>query len=199
MTGRRVSGLERGLRRAGGALAVFLVCAPAPPAGAAAPPAKRKPAPAARGERPDVFVGFSLTEAGSARLSGWTVSGSHPLWRSVSLVGDLSGHYGSYAGADLTEIEFLVGGRRHWRWRGFLPFGELLLGGVRHEASVATPDGSLSATGTDLAVAPGIGADYRLDRRWAARVGLNVRFVHAGAWEADPRAAIGIVYRFSRR
>lgn len=194
--GETSSGSRRGLRLSGGALVLMLAGAVA---SAAAPPARPQPAKAAPSEGPNVFGGYSFTHAGSANLNGWQVSISYPTWRSLNLVGDLSGHYGSFAGADLSQYALLAGARRYWRFHGFRPFGELLMGGVRHEASVATPEGTLSSTGTDFALAPGLGADYRLNRRWAARLGFDLLLVHGGAWEADPRIAIGAVYRFSGR
>jgi hypothetical protein len=138
-------------------------------------------------------------KAGSARLHGGQVSISHPFWRSISLVGDLSGHFGSYAGADLTQYELLAGGRRYWRWSSFRPFAEVLVGVVRHETSAGTSEGEIRSTGTDLAVAPGVGADHGLTDAWSARAALDLLLVRAGGWEADPRLSLGVVYRFGRR
>jgi len=194
--GGAVSGSRRGLRSLGGALVLLLAGASIL---AAAPARKPKPAPSGSRERPDVFGGYSFVQSGSANLHGGQVSASYPLGRSLSLVADVSGHYGSYAGADLTELDLLAGGRRYWRWRGLSPFAQVLVGGVRHKASAATPDGAISSTGTDLGVAPGFGADYRLTPRWAARLGVDLRLVHGGGWEADPRVSAGAVYRFGRR
>ncbi len=138
--------------------------------------------------------------AGASNLHGWHLSASFPSWRSLSLVGDLAGHYGSFAGADLSQIELLVGVRRYWRWNRFRPFGELLLGGVRHEASVVSVDGTLSSSGTDFGVAPGFGADYLVTRGWSARAAFDLLLVDgSGGWEADPRLSLSAVYRFGQR
>lgn len=138
--------------------------------------------------------------AGAANLNGWQVSGSYPSWRSLSLVADLAGHYGSFAGADLSQIELLVGARRYWRWNRLCPFAELLFGGVRHEASVVSVDGILRSSGTDFGVAPGFGADYRVTGGWSARAAFDLLLVDGdGGWEADPRLSLGAVYRFGRR
>jgi hypothetical protein len=194
----------RGLRPWGGALVVLLACAPI---ATAAPPAKAKPGPKAAAERPDVFAGYSFVHSGSANLHGWQVSGSYPIWRSLSLVGDVSGHYGSFAGADLADLELLAGGRWYGRWRRLRPFAGLLLGAVRNEASVATPDGTISSTGTDLALTPGFGADHRMSSRWAVRFGLDLLLVRVpalephleGGWESNPRLSLGAVYSFGGR
>ena len=111
----------------------------------------------------------------------------------------MSGHYGTFAGADLSQIELTVGGRRYFRRNRFRPFAELLVGGVRHKASVAAPDGAISSSGTDLAVSPGFGADYRVTRAWSARASFDLLLVHGGGWEADPRLSMGAVYRFGAR
>lgn len=150
-------------------------------------------------ETADIFGAYSYIRAGEAGLKGWHLSASFPFRRSISLVADLSGHYGSFAGADLSQLTLMVGGRRYWHSGPLRPFAELLVGGVRHKASFATPDGTLTSTGTDLAVSPGIGADYRLTRAWSARAAVDLVLVHGGAWEADPRLSIGGVYRFGQR
>jgi hypothetical protein len=164
-----------------------------------AAPVKAKPVAAPR-ENADVFLGYSFIEAGAANLNGWHVSGSYPSsWHSLSLVADLAGHYGSFAGADLSQMELMVGARRHWRRSRVRPFAELLLGGVRHKASFASADGTLSSSGTDLGVSPGVGADCRVTRTWSARAAFDLFLVHAGGWEADPRLSVGAVYRFGQR
>jgi hypothetical protein len=164
-----------------------------------AAPAKAKRARAVSQTGPDVFGGFSLIRAGASDLKGWHVSGSYPSWRSLSLVGDISGHYGTFAGASLSQIELMAGGRRYWQWNRLRPFAEFLVGGVRHKASVATPDGSISSSGTDLGVSPGFGADYRVTRAWAARASFDLLLVNGAGWEADPRLSFGAVYRFGER
>jgi hypothetical protein len=166
---------------------------------AAAPPGKPRPASATSKEQIDAFAGYSFVQAGAANLNGWHVSASYPSWRSLSLVADLSGHYGGFAGADLSQIEILVGVRRYSRWNAFRPFAELLVGGSRHKASFAAPDGEITSSGTDLTVALGLGADYRVTGAWSARAAFNLLLVRAGGWEADPRLSIGAVYRFGQR
>jgi hypothetical protein len=148
---------------------------------------------------PDVFGGYSFIHAGAANLNGWHLSGSYPAWHSLCVVADLSGHYGDYAGADLSQLEVMVGGRRYWQWKGFRPFAEILVGAVRHSASVDVPEGAIESSGTDLAVTPGFGADYLLTEAWAARATFDLLLVHGGGWEADPRVSLGVAYRFGGR
>ncbi len=64
---------------------------------------KRGAAPAGAESGPDVFAGYSYTRAGDANLNGWELSGSLPYRRRLRLAVDLSGHYGSFGGADLKQ------------------------------------------------------------------------------------------------
>jgi opacity protein-like surface antigen len=111
---------------------------------------------------------------------------------------DLSGHYGSFAQADLRQITFLAGAR--WTSpspRPVAPFVEALLGGVRSKTSVSLPGVSAHDSATHWAAALGAGLDYRLSRRWAARGQVDLLLLRAeGSWESDPRFAVGAVYRF---
>lgn len=59
----------------------------------------------------DLFGGYSYTHAGEASLHGWGLSGAYRLRGALSLVADLSVHYGSFAGADLEQLGFMVGAR----------------------------------------------------------------------------------------
>jgi len=184
----------RGLSLRGGALILVLAFT----SSVAAAPAGTKPAAKPRAQA-DAFGGYSFVHAGEANLNGWQLSASYPAWRSLSLVADLSGHYGGFAGADLSQVEFLVGARRSWRPNRFRPFAEFLMGGVRHKASIATSDEDISSSGTNFAFSPGFGADYRLTRAWWARAAFDLLLVNGGSWEADPRLSVGAVYRFGGR
>src|SRR3990172_9789395 len=102
------------MRNAWRALVVLM----APALAAAQRPAAR----AVARPRPDVFLGYSYTHAGEASLHGWELSGSYPVGSSLRLVADLSGHYGSFAQADLTQATFLLGARRVGAQCRFEPF-----------------------------------------------------------------------------
>jgi hypothetical protein len=164
----------------------------------AAPPATRPPARDAAGSTgPDVFVGYSFLHSGEANLNGWEASGTfrfHRFRRSLRLVADLSGHYGSFAGGDLRQINLFGGvrlmGHRVGRFR---PFAEALVGGAR---STTTFD-VLSSSTTALGGALGGGTDYRLRARWALRGQAHLLLLHSnGVWDTSPRLSIGLSYRF---
>lgn len=161
--------------------------------------APRRAASASQGARADVFGGYSYTHAGEASLHGWGLSGSFPWRDSLSLVADLSGHYGSFAGADLGQLAFMAGARWTWRSGRLSPFAEGLLGGARTSASVDVAGASVSDSDTDWGLALGGGADYRLSDRWAARGLVHLRLLRGeGALDTDPRIAVGVVYRLGR-
>jgi hypothetical protein len=164
-------------------------------AGAAPPTA----ASAAPDPHADVFGGYSYTQAGEASLHGGGLSGSFPFRDSLSFVADLSGHYGSFAGADLGQLGFMAGARWTWRTGRLSPFAEGLLGGVRTSASIDVAETSVSDADIDWGLAFGGGVDYQFGDRWAARALVHLRLLWGeGAQDADPRIAVGLVYRFGQ-
>ena len=159
-----------------------------------APPARRSTAPAAV-RRPDVFGGYSYLRAGEADMHGWHIAGSRPFRRSLRLVADLSGHYGSFAGADLSQLTLLAGVRYSPSRSGgpLVPFGHALLGLARINTTVSDTSSSNAGWGGAL----GAGVDYGLNRRWAARAQLDLLVLRSGGvTDKDPRISLGAVYRF---
>jgi opacity protein-like surface antigen len=178
-----------------GTLAVLLVLVPA--VGTAGGTSSRSSSKTGSAHSPDVFLGYTYTKAGEATLHGWQATGSYPLGDSLRLVADLTGHYGSFAQADLSQLTFLAGVRWTWSKRRLVPFAEALIGGVRTKTSVALADGSISDSDTDWGAAFGGGVDYRLSGSWAARAQVDLLLLRAeGAWESDPRLSLGVVYLF---
>jgi len=188
------------MRKTGLALLLLLI----PALGTAGGTARRPPPPSSGGAaapapKPDVFLGYSYTQAGEANLHGWQLTGSYPLGRSLRLVADLSGHYGSFAQADLNQATFLAGARWTWSKGRLVPFAEALLGGARTKTSVTLPSGSVSDSDTDWGLALGGGLDYRVSGPWAVRGQVDLLVLRAeGAWESDPRLSLGVVYRFGK-
>ncbi len=159
----------------------------------AAPSGQNKPSTGG----PDVFGGYSYTHAGEANLNGWQVSATIPFRGGVRWEADLSGHYGSFAGANLGQLTFLAGARYVLSRSRLSPFGHVLLGGARRTASV--PGTSLNSSDTDWGGALGGGVDARIDRRWAVRAQADLLMLHGlGQWDTDPRLSLGAVYRFGR-
>lgn len=170
------------------ALVAGLAASAARPAGAAVP---------ARGT--DLSGGYSYTHAGEANLHGWGLSASHPIRGSLRLLADVSGHYGSFAGADLSQLGLLAGARYGWGAGRLRPFADALLGGVRTSVSAGDGEASVSDADTDWGVALGGGTDYGLSDRWALRGLFHLRLLKGeGAWDTDPRLSISVAYRLGR-
>jgi len=154
---------------------------------------------AGRSNAPSLFAGYSYAEAGDANLQGLGLSGSYPLGDALNLVVDLSAHGGSFAGTDFGQIGLLAGAR--WtRWYGrFQPFAEGLFGSVRTSVTVTSGDVRLEDADADWGLALGGGVDYRLNARWSLRGLVHLRLLQGeGAWDSDPRLALGAVFRLGR-
>jgi outer membrane protein with beta-barrel domain len=168
------------------------------PAALAAEPLAARPtrrsAASTSARRADLSGGYSFLKGGEANMHGWQVAGSRPFRRSLRLVADLSGHYGSFAAADLSQLTFLAGVRYGPSRRGaFAPFGQALVGGGRAKTTVAAASSSNTGWGGAL----GAGVDYGLSRRWAARAQADALILRSGgATDTDPRISLGAVYRF---
>jgi hypothetical protein len=168
------------------------------PAMGSAGGAQRRP-PASVASHPDVFLGYSYTKAGDASLHGLALSGSYPLGGSLGLVLDLSGHDGSFAGADLGQIGLMAGVRWSPSSGRFRPFAEGLLGGFRTSATIDAGGARISDADSDWGLALGGGVDYGLNARWALRGLVHLRLLNGeGTWDSDPRFAVGAVYRLGR-
>lgn len=158
-------------------------------------PVKKAPAHKPVEPTPDLYAGYSYTHAGEASLNGWGLAGSYPLNPRLRLVLDVTGHYGSFAGASLSQTGLFAGARGVWSWHGLSPFAEGLLGFARTNVSIS----GLSEGDTDWGLALGGGLDYPLSPSWAARGLFQLRLLHGqGVWDSDPRFSIGAVYRFGR-
>jgi len=169
------------------------------PAGASAAARARPAAKAkakARADGTDLSASYSFLRSGEAHLHGADLSASFPLQRSWRLLGDLSVHSGSFAGADLKQVNFMGGLRRLFGGRTWQPFGQAMIGGS-HATSRFSDVLASSQTGWGGAL--GAGVDYRLSPRWALRGQGDYLLLHWDAgWDADPRLSIGLAYRFPR-
>ena len=165
----------------------------------AAPPASAAPSP--RGSRggspgPDVSGGYSYTHAGEANLNGWQLTASFPVSKSLRAVADLSGHYGSFGGADLSQLGFFAGVRWPFKGQRIVPFAEGLLGIERRTSSAA----GISSDDTDWGAALGGGLDYRFRGAWGVRFQADVMLLRGeGVTDVDPRLSLAAVYRFGSR
>src|SRR6185295_13298745 len=106
------------------------------------------------------------------------VSASFRIRRGWRLLADLSAHSGSFAGADLKQVNFMAGARRVFRaGRSWQPFGQALLGGAHSTGRFADV---LTSSQTAVGGALGAGTDYRLSPRWALRGQVDYLLLHSG-------------------
>ena len=112
---------------------------------------------------------------------------------------DLSGHDGSFAGADLGQLGLMAGVRWKAKSGRLRPFAEGLLGGVRTSVERRRRGRQRERLRHGLGLRLGGGVDYRLKGRWSLRGLFHLRLLEGeGAWDTDPRFAVGAVYRLGR-
>jgi hypothetical protein len=133
-------------------------------------------------------VGYSyLRDPGSSILAatadddsfplGWTAGAARRIWRAVSLAGEVAGHYKRRTTFDedvsLSYHAFLGGPRAAMTVGRVTEFVQVLAGAVHGRGSAF----GTTVTVTDLALQPGGGIDYALNRRFAARLQLDYRWI----------------------
>ncbi len=141
-------------------------------------------------------VGYSyLRDPGSSILAatadddsfplGWAAGGARHIWRAVWLAGEVAGHYKRRTTLDqdvsLSYHAFLGGPRAAITVGRVTEFVQVLAGAVHGRASAF----GTTVTVTDLGLQPGGGIDYALNRRVAARLQLDYRWIR-GADGRDP-------------
>lgn len=148
----------------------------------------------------ELFGGYSYNRSGEANLHGWNASLALNLSDWFGIEGDISGHYATVEGTDVSRLFFLAGPRISRRGDDLTFFAHVLAGGVRTRAGVEVLGVSISASETDFGGAAGGGLDFKVADRWAIRVQGDYVVVRAeGETDGDPRASLGIVYRIGRR
>jgi hypothetical protein len=142
-------------------------------------------------------VGYSyLRDPGSSILAatadddsftlGWAAGGARHVWRAIWLAGEVAGHYKRRTTLDedvsLSYHAFLAGPRAAVTVGGVTEFVQVLAGAVHGRASAF----GTTVTVTDLGLQPGGGIDYALNRRLAARLQLDYRWIRG----SDGRNAV---------
>jgi hypothetical protein len=154
----------------------------------------------------EVFGGYSAARDPRDQVTlpaGWVAGVAVGLTPVVAVVGDVSGQYRtlSLVNAEVRlSTHTLMGGLRASARVGRLTeFGQIVAGAVRASASAF----GATATGVSIAIQPGVGVDWPLTRRWAARAQIDVRFMgrqlDASNGGYQYRFATGLVYRVRSR
>ena len=159
----------------------------------------------------DVFAGYSYVRnnpstsgVGSFSLNGGSASVAYNANSWLSGVADFGGYHSGNilnTGASGTLSTYLFGPRVSVRHFGRVtPFGEVLFGVARADASVA---GTTSGSDNAFAMTVGGGVDYKLTDHFAVRPVkvdyLMTRFSPAGTaanTQNNLRVSTGIVFRF---
>jgi hypothetical protein len=152
--------------------------------------------PAAAQPSPEIFGGYTFVHDAKNDISlpaGWLAGGALPIAPWLSAVADVSGSYRTEEafGIDVRTrtLAALAGGRASARLGRVTEFAQLLAGLVRGSGSAF----GFTDTTNALAVQPGVGIDYPLADRLAARGQLDVRFIRN---QPNGNEA-GYEYRFS--
>jgi len=148
-------------------------------------------APSASQEPPhsfEWFVGYSyLHSPGGSVLAatasddnfplGWTAGAARRVWRSMSIVGEVTGHYKSRTtlveDVTLSYHAFLGGPRVSARLGRLTEFGQVLAGVTHGHASAF----GTTVAATDLSLQPGAGVDYAINPSVAARLQFDYRWI----------------------
>src|SRR3954469_12848083 len=132
----------------------------------------------------EITGGYSLARDPRDQVtlpSGWMAGAAIGLTPAFSLVADASGQYRTVAlfNADARlRVHTVMGGvRAAVRVGKLTEFGQVLIGVVRTSGSAF----GATTTGRSLGVQPGVGIDYPLAARWAARAQLDVRLIRRQA------------------
>jgi hypothetical protein len=124
--------------------------------------------------------------------AGWMAGAAITITPALSIVADASGQYTTVtlfnAEARLRVHTVMAGARAAARVGQLTEFGQLLIGAVRTSGTAF----GATTTGQSLGVQPGVGVDYPLGRRWAARGQLDVRLIRH---QADATNG-GLQFRF---
>lgn len=148
--------------------------------------------------RLEVFGGYSYLRfeskaigfAGQSNMNGWNVAASYRLFRSLSVVADVSGHYAS----EIRVYNFLIGPQIAVPRGKLTYFGRFLYGKSRDQV---TPLGGQTSIGRAFVF--GGGVDRAITNRWAFRLQADYLSTRTfGADENNLRVSTGLVYRFGR-
>jgi hypothetical protein len=152
----------------------------------------------------EISGGYSLLEERTINAdfpAGWVAGVARPVTGWMALVAEAGGHrktIPTVAGADLKlgVLTLMGGGRLSARAGRLAEFAQVLTGAVRGSGTIF----DVTDTTTDLGIQPGIGLDFMLTPRVAARAQVDVRFVLRDTAAADTghqtRFAAGLAFRF---
>jgi opacity protein-like surface antigen len=148
----------------------------------------------------EVFGGYAFTGSDDTNLHGFDAALAWNLGGSLGVVFDLSGHYATVDGVDVSRQFLLAGPRFSRRGDGLSLHAHLLVGVVRTSAGIEVLDVSISEKSSDLGGTVGAGLDVKVAGSWAVRLQGELAVIKGdGETATEPRASLGIVYRAGKR
>ena len=131
----------------------------------------------------EAWAGYSWLRDTTDRVTfpaGWTLGGGRSLTSWLSVVGELDGQRKTIPSIGsnivLTSNGFTIGARASARVGPFTEFAQLSSGVVREGGDAF----GASSASTFVVIQPGLGLDYPLGKRWAARGEGEVRRIRTG-------------------
>ena len=148
--------------------------------------------------RAEVFAGYSVVPTTATSLHGWAASlnGNINTWFGIK--GDFSGHYKTFAGAEVKLHTFTFGPQISYRKnKNVVVFAHALFGGAHASAGF---DG-LSVSNTSFAANLGAGLDWVPHKNVAIRaIQADVLITRFGTTiNGDARISVGVVFRFGSK
>jgi opacity protein-like surface antigen len=154
---------------------------------------------AADAPKADLFGGYSYLKADEKSRHGWEGSLGFQLWNKLGLIADVSGHHRNDDGVTADTLSYMGGVRFALHGSKLTPFAQGLAGRVHAKEGISVLGFSGGETHKSLGWAVGAGLDWSFKGRWAVRVqGDYFRYEprEDAKSAGNPRAALGVVYRF---
>jgi hypothetical protein len=158
----------------------------------------------------DASVGYSLLndstlgdDIDEGTFHGWVGSFNYNVTPLIGITGEVGRNaksldeFGGLVDADISFLSYLVGPRVSRRVEKVGYFGQVLVGGVRSEASVDLLGVPVLEGGesTDFAIQPGAGVDFFFTPNTGIRVGADYRRVfYEGEGSNQFRFHVGVVF-----
>jgi opacity protein-like surface antigen len=145
---------------------------------------------------PELFGGYSYARVDDTSRHGGHAAFALDLRSPLGLKVDVSAHYGSSEGVDLTDLSLMAGPVVRLGRRGTGFFLHALAGLYRERASISVFDVSISESESRFALLGGGGLDLRIARRWALRFEGDYLWSRKdGASASGVRVSTGVVFR----
>ena len=157
---------------------------------------------AAQEHKGDVAFSYSVLHDSDIEETfpkGWSVAVNHHLTSLFGVVGEVGGNYKTMdvLGSDLSmSVHSFLGGLRVRKDSGsMVPFAQVLAGLARGSVSYLGE----SEDGSDFAMQPGAGVDFRVSERFGVRVQGDYRIITGDDTTNEFRFAVGGVLGFGSR